>query len=492
MAYILLAKKGDPIPIFEEYRSSTELLKLEDTLNGSHDRGFITSTLIGPADKWGTFYRNVGLPENGIDKYQIRIVGVNLEGNNVDTLNIPSHDTLDLTTVPTLSQYPYIKLLAEIKDTFNLTAPQLNKWQVIYSGVPEGTMNPSLVDISQYNNFTKQEGDTVSLCYAFENISNYDFPDSLTVRYTITNSNSGATVKTVKVQRLKQDSVVTFCGKFPTVGLEGNNIIQAYVNPRVLKEEYYTNNVMETSFKVEKDKTHPVLDVVFDGVHILDGDIVSPSPMITITLYDENKFMLRNSSDDIEVFIQRPGESIPQRIDQGNSDFVGARQVGADGKNVYQIDYNPKNLPDGIYTIVVRGKDLAGNTSGVQDYTITFEVINESTITNFYPYPNPFSTSTRFVFTLTGGEVPEDLKIQIMTVTGKVVREITKEELGPIRIGNNKTEYAWDGRDEFGDKLANGVYLYRVILKNGGGFKHRESAGDKAFKKNFGKLYILR
>jgi flagellar hook assembly protein FlgD len=94
---------------------------------------------------------------------------------------------------------------------------------------------------------------------------------------------------------------------------------------------------------------------------------------------------------------------------------------------------------------------------------------------------------------LTGSEIPEDLKIQIMTVSGKVVREITKQEIGPIHIGNNRTQYAWDGRDEFGDKLANGVYLYRVLIKNkGGNFEHRDSAGDKSFKKQFGKLYLLR
>jgi len=129
----------------------------------------------------------------------------------------------------------------------------------------------------------------------------------------------------------------------------------------------------------------------------------------------------------------------------------------------------------------------------VQAYQIGFEVINEASVTNFFPYPNPFSGSTRFVFTLTGAELPQELKIQIMTVTGKVVREIMQDELGPIRIGNNISQYAWDGTDEFGDKLANGVYLYRVILRlNGQSIKKRETAGDRAFKKDFGKLYILR
>ena len=54
---------------------------------------------------------------------------------------------------------------------------------------------------------------------------------------------------------------------------------------------------------------------------------------------------------------------------------------------------------------------------------VRFEVINESQITNFYPYPNPFSTSTRFVFTLTGSVIPDQYKIQIMTISGKVVRD---------------------------------------------------------------------
>ena len=58
--------------------------------------------------------------------------------------------------------------------------------------------------------------------------------------------------------------------------------------------------------------------------------------------------------------------------------------------------------------------------------------------------------------------MPDEIKIQILTVTGRVVREITEDELGPIQIGRNITEYAWDGTDEFGDRLANGVYLYTV------------------------------
>jgi flagellar hook assembly protein FlgD len=80
-----------------------------------------------------------------------------------------------------------------------------------------------------------------------------------------------------------------------------------------------------------------------------------------------------------------------------------------------------------------------------------------------------------------------------MTVTGKVVREITQSELGYIKIGNNISEFSWNGTDEFGDQLANGVYLYRVVAKiNGEDITHRQTSGDKFFNQGYGKIYLMR
>jgi flagellar hook assembly protein FlgD len=120
-------------------------------------------------------------------------------------------------------------------------------------------------------------------------------------------------------------------------------------------------------------------------------------------------------------------------------------------------------------------------------------VVNKSTITNVLNYPNPFSTRTHFVFTLTGSEIPDDFRIQIMTITGRVVREIRMAELGPIRIGRNMTEFAWDGHDEFGDQLANGTYLYRVWTSLGGDdIERRQTAVDSYFERGIGKMVLMR
>src|SRR4030095_10900222 len=118
---------------------------------------------------------------------------------------------------------------------------------------------------------------------------------------------------------------------------------------------------------------------------------------------------------------------------------------------------------DGTYQLIVHGKDKTGNTAGNVDYMVSFEVYNKPMITNMFNYPSPFTTSPAFVFTITGNEVPQNIRIQILTITGKIVREITKEELGPLHIGRNITDYKWDGKDDYGQKLAHGVFLYRVL-----------------------------
>ncbi len=98
-------------------------------------------------------------------------------------------------------------------------------------------------------------------------------------------------------------------------------------------------------------------------------------------------------------------------------------------------------------------------------------------------------------------EVPQNIRIEILTITGKIVREIKKEELGPLHIGRNITDYKWDGKDDYGQKLANGVYLYRVLTNLNGksldkfptyGPDGYEVNTDKYFNKGYGKMYLMR
>ncbi|KAA5548755.1 putative type IX secretion system sortase PorU2 [Adhaeribacter rhizoryzae] len=494
----LIGQKGAAAGTAQELTANStdpalQTIELNYNISGFGNKGSLTSTLIGPATNWQTLYHAVRKNGAGSDRYTLKVSGLDVEGKNERVLysNVKARN-LDISAIDA-NIYPYLQLSLTLVDSVDASAPQLEEWRVHYTGVPEGIVRPDVIGLDNYNSFATQAlKGKIDAQVAFQNISNHNFADSLLARVTLIGANGFS--KDVKLKAVAKDETIIIPYTFATNNLTGNYTLRVTVNPltqnpMLRPEQYYFNNTLEVPFALNTN-LHPVLDVVFDGQHILDGDIVSPNPLISMTLKDEDQYTFLKDPSHMEVFVKVPGASDFTPVNLAGNDI---KYFTADKNNDFRLEYSPKNLPDGVYTLRVQGRDVAENKAGFEPYTINFEVINESAVSHFYPYPNPFSSKTRFVFTLTGSTIPQDMKIQIMTVTGKVVREIMKDELGPLKIGNNISEFAWDGTDEFGDKLANGVYLYRVIMDTGDqDFKHRNTAGDKSFKKDYGKIYILR
>ncbi len=259
-------------------------------------------------------------------------------------------------------------------------------------------------------------------------------------------------------------------------------------------EQYHFNNIGIINFRVTSDNLNPILDVTFDGLHIMDGDLVSAKPDIEIMLKDENKFVPMNDTSEFRIyFIYPDGSQHNVVFDNVHAFFFPADSTKLAKENVAHAELKEEFLTDGKYQLVVQGYDRSGNSSGDNAYRTSFEVINKPMISNVLNYPNPFTTSTRFVFTLTGYEPPQQMKVTIYTITGKVVKEIFLGELGSVHIGNNMSEFAFNGTDQFGDKLANGLYFYKVeAVLNGKDMDHYDNGTDNYFKKGIGKMYLMR
>ncbi|QNF34866.1 hypothetical protein HUW51_19850 [Adhaeribacter swui] len=492
--FALLGRKGQAVGSAQEAtylrsnatEAALQVAELNTNMQSRGVQGQITSTFVGPATAWRKV--NCAVKKNGAgpDRFALTVRAYN-EQRNRDTLlyNNITVKELDLSKL-SASRYPYLRLQLTVSDTLDRTAPQLNQWLVLYEGTPEGVVRVDTLGSDKYKDLGVQAASgSISTSFVFQNISDYNFPDSLVARFTLQGTN-GFT-RDIKVKPLAKGEATAIPVTFATRNLSGKYILRLFVNPYLQPELNYINNVFEIPFTVGTN-TPPLLDVAFDGQHILDGDIVSPNPQITVLVKDEDKYSFIKDTEGMEMLLLRPNSANYEQINLSGSNV---KVFPADKKSDFRVEYRPENLENGIYKLRVQARDASNNQAGFEPYEISFNVINESTITNFYPYPNPLSSKTRFVFTVTGTEVPQNLKVQILTVTGKVIREITKEELGPIKIGNNTSEYAWDGTDEFGDKLANGVYLYRVAMDTDL-FSHRKTAADKSFKKGYGKLYILR
>lgn len=492
---VFVGRKGDPegsaIEIISDgttLPSINQSLELMQTISGMFSSGKMTSARVGPASNWDYLHYNVKAEDN--DNWQVVVSGVDQNGtaNELFTSNrLATLGDVDLSGVG-VSQYPYLQLDFVFSDSEDQTAPQVDSWGVVYDEVPEGIIAAESIDSE-----TLQEGEIFSRKVYFTNISTMPFTDSLDISIGITNvESSDREDQAYKVVApLPGDTSIIYV-ESDTRGKVGQNNLSVAVSSSVL-ENFRSNNsfLLSSAFTVEEDGVNPLLDVTIDGSYILDGDIVSPNPVIRIKLKDENEYLLKDDTVGVTIEMKRAcDECVFERVNLSSSQVSYTLETE---DNDFEVVYSPSTLVDGAYTLRVQAADETGNKSGLEPYEVSFEVINESSITYFYPYPNPFSTSTRFVFTLTGSVIPEQIKIQIMTISGRVVREITQDEIGPIKIGNNITQYAWDGRDEYGDRLANGVYLYKVFVKQDGQtLDHRVTSAERGFKNGFGKLYILR
>jgi hypothetical protein len=493
-------------------RSSTNTIpavsqgvELRDTLQRPSSAGRIVSTRIGPAQQWQTLYHTIRNPL-ATGQRTLSVVAIDTLGR--ETVVLPNVTTSGrtgqaLTTLVPARTYPYIRLELALADTVTRIPPQLRQWLITSRGLPEGVVRRDAVAASYYAaaTLTRQASDSgyISFPVRFQNISDQAFSSPLKTRVNLRDVNSRAVVATALIDTpglLAVGGTALVQVRLDVRNKFGTFVAEVVVNPRLQPEQNYSNNELTLDqFTVIDTNVPPTLDVAFDGRHILNGELVSSQPVINIQLSDESRLTHITDASAFTVSLRKPGQTgLPTLVNLNGSEVRFS--VDSTKGSVARLIYEPAKtgpLPDGVYELRVQGRDPRSAYSGTQDFQVKFEVVNASQISNVYPYPNPIVSKARFVFTLTGQTLPTNMKIQIMSLTGRVVREIFMSELGPLHIGNNITEFAWDGTDTYGDRLANGTYLYRVALDDPGNqFGHRDTAGDKAFKNDWGKLVLMR
>ncbi len=493
--FIFIRKKGvesAEFPIVQRMSNdSLDIIREYYNFPSYPDTGTMRSTVIGPATQWDTLKWRTSSMET-VDSPFVKIFGINNLAEETMLYQGTARDTA-LSFISAVT-YPNIRLEWNSVDDSNRTSAHLDYWRVLYQPVPEAALNP----IAFYSfKDSLAEGEKGKFQVAIENLTPQDM-DSMLVRYKLIDANNVTHALAEKrYRKLPGNDTLIATLDFDPTAYKGNNTLFIEANPdNDQPEQYHPNNLGYIPFHLEGDAFNPLLDVTFDGVHILDKDIVSAKPFVKVLLRDENTFSALNDTAMMTMSLTYPsGSKTNVPFDGTICNFIAA-DLEDGKKNEARIEYKPTLPEDGVYTLEVTGKDKAGNLAGKtpMSYKVMFTVENKPSITNLLNYPNPFSTSTAFLFTLTGSEIPSQFKIQILTVTGKIVREITKDQLGALHIGRNITEYKWDGKDEYGQMLGNGVYLYRVVTSiKGKDVEHRANASvDKYFKNGFGKLYIMR
>ncbi len=458
--------------------------------------GYIVSPQFGPAKNWKqVHWRGSSLETPSTDSVSMQVIGIDTLGNSnsLYTLNLSNQD-YDISAI-NAKQYPYVQLKMTAADTVYATPYQLQYWRLNYDPVPEGAIAPNLYFTSKD---TLTQGQQFQFGIAFKNVSITAF-DSMQLSLTIIDQNNVShSIPMPKRKPLISGDTLMINYQIDTKAYPGLNTIYVYVNPRLQPEQYFFNNFAYRTFYVRSESSNPLLDVTFDGVHILNQDIVSAKPHILIKLKDQAQYLLLTDTTEISVQLKYPDGSL--HTFNYNTDTLRFTPATSSADNTATVDFTPvltkQYNPQGdVYELIATGKNAYGNPAGNIQFEVAFTVISKPMISNMLNYPNPFTTSTAFVFTITGSQVPQNIRIEILTITGKVVREITEDELGPLHIGRNITEFKWNGTDSYGQRLANGVYIYRVVTNlNGKSLEKYTASGDNTnqyFVNGYGKMYLM-
>lgn len=456
-----------------ESPANEQELQVSKTLTGKFTSGSMTSQLIGPAQNWQrfiSFVQQVG----GADQFFFEVAGVGLTGNETLLLTNLS-GTVDISGI-SAEEYPFLKIIMHTTDEVDQSPVALHQWIVEYTPVAEGIL---LFDDSDSVKVIG-EGALQELTYTFKNISSKFFPDSLLVNFETFNKPLRISdKKSIHIAPPSPGDSVDFSFTVDSNNKVGLNDVNVFVNPKILPEQYYENNVLEllNFLDVQGDPFSPVLDVTVDGRHILDGDFVSPDPLIEVLVWDENKLVLKTDTLGIKLFLKSPCVS-------GSCDFVPIALSGsqvqwfaATGESNFRIEYRPEDLVAGEYTFRVEVEDASGNKAEVP-YQVRFVVEKEELVQFASPYPNPSQREVFFNFVVSGDNAADLYQLQIMTLNGKVIYEHTAQG-GDLHIGTN--QQIWDGKDAGSIVQREGLYIYRQQVM----------VGNRQYVKN-GKVVLIR
>ncbi|HMU45248.1 MAG TPA: type IX secretion system sortase PorU [Chitinophagaceae bacterium] len=243
----------------------------------------------------------------------------------------------------------------------------------------------------------------------------------------------------------------------------GNGKISLYAeNGSKDANGYFTNflvgGVGNSSFG---DNEGPEIRLYLNDDKFVNGGITNQAPILIVKLSD---------SSGINTVGNGIGHDIVATLDENNNKYFILNDLYQGELDSYQkgeVRFQLPELESGPHSIKIKAWDVVNNSNEAQlEFVVGAD--EELMLSHVLNYPNPFTTSTTFWFEHNQPGRDLYINLQIFTLTGKIIKTIKKTI---NTTGNRSCELEWDGRDEFGDKLGRGVYLYRLRVSTTDGVK---------------------
>ncbi len=208
-----------------------------------------------------------------------------------------------------------------------------------------------------------------------------------------------------------------------------------------------------------EDNEGPIINLFMNDENFVSGGITNESPTLLAKLQDENGINTASGiGHDISAILDGD-ETNPFMLNDYYLAEVDDFQRGT-------VTYPLRDLEPGLHTLTLKAWDVYNNSSTAEIQFIVFDEDEELVINNVLNYPNPFINYTEFWFNHNSSQVL-DVSVQIFTVSGKLVKTINGQTNGGSKVTSSLSkDLVWDGRDDFGDKIGKGVYVYKLTVRS--------------------------
>jgi hypothetical protein len=239
----------------------------------------------------------------------------------------------------------------------------------------------------------------------------------------------------------------------------GNGRVNFYSARENQLEEYSGSNteilIGGLNENAPEDNEGPLINLFMNDENFVNGGVTDNQPFLLAILEDENGINTAGGiGHDIEAILDGD-EANPILLNE----YYEAEQ---DDFTKGRVFYRLRDLEDGEHTLTLKVWDVYNN-SQTQDIVFVVAGNDELKITRVLNYPNPFIDYTEFWFNHNRPFEPLEVMVQVFTVTGKLVW--SRNQIANTN-GFLFREMSWDGRDDFGDKIGKGVYVYKLTVKS--------------------------
>ncbi len=222
-----------------------------------------------------------------------------------------------------------------------------------------------------------------------------------------------------------------------------------------------TINIGGSYDMAESDNTGPSIKLFLNDTNFQDGGITDENPKLLSFIFDKNG---------INTVGNGIGHDITAILDENSAQSIILNDYYQANLNNYQrgsIRYPFYNLAVGNHTLSLKVWDVYNNSSSA---SINFLVANNTdfVVDNMLNAPNPFTNTTSIIFD--HNQACDLLQVQVLiyNIRGQLVRELKATvNASGYRVGPN--QLVWDGTNNGGQALSQGVYIYTLRIQNSNG-----------------------